>query len=81
LLYRRAPPRAHRERLLLAKIALDELDPGQRIHLQQVQRDHPAAVPDLLRRVLAPRARRGAQVHHRHAGFSTRSFSWISISL
>src|SRR5208283_5334892 len=48
---------------LVAKIALHEIHPGNRIHGQNVRRDDAARAADDARGILAPAARRGAQIH------------------
>ena len=88
LITRSAPSRRseHRsatlEHRVLGEIALDELDAGNRLHRQQVDRDDAAPPAAILARVLAPAARRRAEIDDRPApGFSSRSFCSISIQL
>lgn len=55
--------------LLLGKISLDRLDPGNRFQRQYIESDHPTAISHRLLRVLTPAARRRAEIEYRLCGF------------
>ena len=54
-------------RCRVEKIELQKLDPGDWLHVENVERDHPPARPGAARRDLAPAAGRRAEIHHARA--------------
>src|SRR5215472_6593480 len=59
---------------MVQKIELQKLDAGDRLHLQNVERDDTAAGPGAARGDFAPAARRGAEIDHAGTGFEQMKF-------
>ena len=59
------------QRRRVAEVAAHKEHAGNRLHRHQVHRDDPARGPQALAQNLAPAARSGAQVDHRHARAAT----------